>query len=99
MMKRHDTHQTPRSVTHGSARSEEYGELQRLVNELYAHNMSGSISKIDILTRAEMDDLCDDLMEVVELLPAGSYKRVRLCDQLNSIITAHGWGYVYGTVE
>ena len=61
--------------------------------------MSGSVSKIDVLTRAEIDDLCDDLMEVVDLLPAGRYKRGRLCDQLNSIVTAHGWGNVYGTVE
>ena len=38
-------------------------------------------------------------MEVVGLLPAGSYKRARLCDQLNSIITAHGWAFLYGTVE
>ena len=48
---------------------------------------------------AEVDDLPEDLIEVVELLPAGRYKRARLCDQLNSIITAHGWAYVYGTVE
>lgn len=79
-------------------RAEEYGELQRLVDELYAHNMSGSVSKIDVAVRAEIDDLCDDLREVIDLLPAGSYRRARLCDQLNSIITAHGWGYTYGTV-
>ena len=35
----------------------------------------------------------------VNLLPPGSYTRLRLCDQLNSIITAHGWAHVYGTVE
>lgn len=88
-----------RSATRKGVRAEEYGELQQLVNELYAHNMSGSVSKLDVLSRAEIDDLCDDLMEVVDLLPSGRYKRGRLCDQLNSIITAHGWGYVYGTVE
>jgi hypothetical protein len=92
-------HQTARSVTHGGLRSKEYGDLQQLVNELYAHNMSGTVTKIDVLSRAEIDDLCDDLMEVVDLLPAGHYKRGRLCDQLNSIVTAHGWGNVYGTVE
>ena len=92
MMRNTDTHEhrTARSVTHGGLRAPEYGELQQLVNEL---------SKIDVLTRAEIDDLCDDLMEVVDLLPAGKYKRGRLCDQLNSIVTAHGWGNVYGTVE
>ena len=52
-----------------------------------------------MVVRAEMDDLGEDLIEVVNLLPAGTYRRARLCDQLNSIITAHGWGYVYGTVS
>lgn len=46
-----------------------------------------------------MEDLPADLLEVVDLLPAGTYSRSRMCDQLNSIITAHGWGYVYGTVS
>lgn len=80
-------------------RAEEYGELQRLVDELYARCPSGSVSRVDVILRAEMDDLCDDLIEVVELLPAGSYKRARLCNQLNSIVTAHGWGLTYGTVS
>ena len=84
---------------HSNERSDEYGELQHLVDELYQGNMSGSVSSIDVLTRGEVDDLGSDLMEVLELLPSGNYKRARLCDQLNSIITAHGWGYTYGTVE
>ena len=75
----------------------EYGELQRLVDALYA--TEETVSSVDVVVRAEMDDLAPDLIEVVELLPAGNYKRGRLCDQLNSIITAHGWGYIYGTVE
>ena len=77
--------------------AEEYGELQRLVDALYATEVT--VSSVDVVVRAEMDDLAPDLIEVVELLPAGNYKRGRLCDQLNSIITAHGWGYIYGTVE
>ena len=91
----HSTHKTLRT----NERSDEYGELQHLVDELYQGNMSGSVSSIDVITRGEVDDLGSDLMEVLELLPSGSYKRARLCDQLNSIITAHGWGYTYGTVE
>jgi hypothetical protein len=79
--------------------SEEYGELQRLVDALYARNPSQAVSRMDVIVRAEVDDLCDDLQEVVRLLPGGSYKRRRLCDQLNSIVTAHGWAYLYGTVE
>ncbi len=83
----------------GSRPAPEYGELQKLVDELYAHGPSQAVSRMDVIVRAEVDDLPEDLVEVVELLPAGSYKRSRLCDQLNSIITAHGWAYVYGTVE
>lgn len=79
--------------------SDEYGELQRLVDALYAVNPSRAVSRMDVVVRAEVDDLGEDLMEVVELLPGGSYRRRRLCDQLNSIITAHGWAYLYGTVE
>ena len=77
--------------------AEEYGERQRLVDALYA--TEETVTSVDVVVRAEMDDLAPDLIEVVELLPAGNYKRGRLCDQLNSIITAHGWGYIYGTVE
>lgn len=80
-------------------RAEEYGDLQRLVDALYARSPSGTVSKLDVVVRAQTDDLCDDLMEVVELLPAGRYRRARLCDQLNSIVTAHGWGLTYGTVQ
>ena len=82
-----------------STPADEYGELQRLVEDVYKVNPSRAVPRMDILVRAEVNDLSDDLMEVVNLLPAGSYKRHRLCDQLNSIITAHGWAYLYGTVE
>ena len=85
---------------HPAALPRSFGELQLLVDALYREvGPSGSVSRIDVIMRAEIDDLGDDLREVVELLPSGSYKRSRLCDQLNSIITAHGWAFVYGTVE
>ena len=58
-----------------------------------------TVDKIDVLVRAEAYDLCDDLAEVIELLPSGRFTRVRLCDQLNSILVGHGWAGVYGTVE
>lgn len=83
----------------GSRPAQNYGDLQRLVEELYAVGPSQAVSRMDVIVRAEVDDLSADLIEIVNLLPAGSYKRSRLCDQLNSIITAHGWAYVYGTVE
>ncbi|MDD5799588.1 MAG: hypothetical protein PUD09_02920 [Coriobacteriales bacterium] len=79
--------------------SVEYGELQKLVNDLYRESASGSVKRVDVVVRAEVNDLSPELMEVIELLPAGSYKRARLCDQLNSIVTAHGWAFLYGTVE
>lgn len=87
--------------THGGlrGRSDEYGELQRLVDAVYAVNPSKSVPRLDVLVIAETFDLCEDLMDVVEALPSGTYKRYRLCDQLNSIITARGLGFVYGTVE
>lgn len=77
--------------------SEEFGELQRLVDALYAKQEQ--VSKVEVVVRAEADDLAEDLLEIVALIPAGTYKRQRLCDQINSIVTAHGWGMVYGTVE
>ena len=77
----------------------EYGELQQLVDDLFEDRPSKSVARMDVLVRAEVMDVCDDLMEVVNLLPALTYSRQRLCDQLNSIITAHGWAYLYGTVE
>lgn len=82
-------------------RSEDYGELQHLVDALFAPGVSAraTVSKLDVLMRAEAFDLNADLAEVVELLPSGSFTRTRLCDQLNSILTGHGWAGVYGTVE
>lgn len=82
-------------------RSEDYGELQRLVDAIFVPGISSAAtcSKLDVVARAEIFDLCDDLAEVVETLPSRTYTRQRLCDQLNSIIVAHGWGAVYGTVE
>ena len=48
---------------------------------------------------AEAADLPDDLIRIVKLLPPGDYTRERLCTQLNSALTGHAWGQVYGTVE
>ena len=82
-------------------RSEDYGELQRLVDSLFAPGVSSAatVSRLDVELRAEILDLCADLMEVVASLPSRTYTRQRLCDQLNSCLVARGWGTVYGTVE
>lgn len=80
---------------------EGYSELQRLVNSVFPRGISSSatVSRFDVVLRAETMDLGGDLMEVVSSLPSRRYTRQRLCDQLNSIVTARGWGNVYGTVE
>ena len=78
-------------------RSDEYGLLQELIDSLYAE--SESVRRIDVVTRAKAFELPEDLVEIVKLLPPGDYFRPDLCTQLNSAITGHAWGQVYGTVE
>ncbi|WP_308622213.1 hypothetical protein [uncultured Enorma sp.] len=78
-------------------RAEGFGELQDLVDALYAtHEV---VDRLDLVMQAEVLDLAPDLLEIVNLLPPGRYERQRLCDQLNSALAAHGWGGTYGTVE
>jgi hypothetical protein len=80
-----------------NVRAEDYGELQRLVDSLYTNRTMAT--RLDLVVLAESNDLCDDLLEIVGLLPPGTYLRARMCDQLNSSLTAHGWGQTYGTVS
>lgn len=82
----------------GSFQSEEFGELQRLVDGMFAGGRT-SIERLDIVVQAEILDLSADLLEIVNLLPPGTYDRQRLCDQINSALAAHGWASDYGTVE
>ena len=81
----------------GEFQSEDFGELQRLVDGLYAGR--AMVDRLDLVVQAEILDLSEDLLEIVNLLPPGTYARQRLCDQLNSALAAHGWGSAYGTVE
>lgn len=81
----------------GSFQAEEFGELQRLVDGMFTGRQV--IDRLDLVVQAEILDLTPDLMEIVTLLPPGTYDRQRLCDQLNSALAAHGWGGTYGTVE
>jgi hypothetical protein len=71
--------------------------LQRCVESLFRDAIR--VQRLDAIVRAETLDLPDDLLGIVTLLPPGLYTRQRLCDQLNSAITAHGWGRLYGTVD
>lgn len=78
-------------------RADEYGDLQRLVDGMFTDRQMAD--RLDLVVQAEILDLAPDLMEIVNLLPPGTYDRTRLCDQLNSALAAHGWGGTYGTVE
>ena len=78
-------------------RSEDYGALQRVVDALFKE--SDFASRLDVVIMAESFDLPSDLLEIVGLLPSGTYSRQSLCTQLYSSISGHAWGQVYGTVE
>lgn len=78
-------------------RSEDYGALQRVVDTLFRE--AEFMRRLDVVVLAESYDLPEDLLEIVNLLPSGTYSRRSLCRQLNSSISGHAWGQVYGTVE
>ena len=80
--------------------SQDFGALQAIIDELFDETLDDyEVRRLDVIIAAESNDLPQDLLEVVGLLPPGNYVRSRLCDQLNSIIGGHAWGQVYGTVE
>ena len=81
-------------------RSSHYGALQDIVDSLYADlGPKDAVRRLEVVVAAEAADMPCDLMEIINLLPPGSYTRQRLCDQLNSAMGGHPWGQVYGTVE
>ena len=81
-------------------RSSHYGALQDIVDSLYADlGPKDAVRRLEVVVAAGAADMPCDLMEIINLLPPGSYTRQRLCDQLNSAIGGHAWGQVYGTVE
>ena len=77
-------------------KSPHYGVLQEFVDLLYLQEET--LSRLDIVLAAEAFDLNEDLQEIISLLPPGTYSRVRLCGQINSSLSSHGWGYIYGSV-
>lgn len=79
------------------AHSEDFDDLQRLVNNLFMGR--DSVDRFDMIVQADILDLSSDMREIAELVPAGNYTRQRLCDELNSALAAHGWGAEYGMVE
>lgn len=77
--------------------SSDHGVLQDFVEYLFRSDMIHS--RLDIVVEAESFGLNSDLMEIVGLLPPGAYDRDRLCGQLNSALSSHGWGCYYGAVH
>ena len=77
-------------------RSPHYGALQEVIDSLF--DDEERVRRLDVVMAAEASDLPEDLLEIVNLLPPGTFTRQRLCDQLNSSIAGHAWGQVYGTV-
>lgn len=86
-------------LSSNAMRSDDYGALQTVVNALFSDARVESVRRLDVVLSAEANDLPSDLLEVVGLLPPGTYTRRCLCDQLNSAIVGHAWGQVYGTVQ
>lgn len=81
-----------------TTRSEDYGQLQRVIDAVFADGRK-FVRRLDVIVVAESFDLPDDLNEIIGLLPPSTFTRQKLCDQLNSAIGGHAWGQVYGTVE
>ncbi len=72
-------------------------DLMRMIDTLYRERLS--VRRLDVVTAAGVYELPDDVVEMLTLLPAGTYSRQALADQLNSIIVGHGRGRSLGTVE
>lgn len=75
----------------------DFGLLQRVVDATYRTKRMAT--RLDAIIAAEALDVNEELLEIVELLPPGTYHRQAMCDQLNSALVGHGWGMRYGTVE
>jgi hypothetical protein len=77
--------------------SEHHEPFQRMIDALYASDQR--VSRLDVIVRAESMDMPQEVVDLVALIPPGSYTRQRLCDQLNSAIVGHGWGLTLGTFD
>ena len=76
---------------------EHHEAVARMLDTLFAETKT--VSRLDVVLRAESLDLPEEVLGIVALLPPGRYKRQRLCDQLNSAIVGHGWGGTLGTFD
>lgn len=78
-------------------KSADYGVLQEFVDRLFAARED--YMRLEVVLEAEAYGLNCELQEIIELLPPGVYTREKLCSQINSSLSSHGWGYVYGAVH
>lgn len=78
-------------------KSSDYGVLQEFIDRLFIGHED--YMRLEVVLEGEAYGLNSELMEVLNLLPPGLYTRDRLCGQINSSLSSHGWGYVYGAVH
>ena len=78
-------------------KSSDYGVLQEFIDRLFI--CREDYMRLEVVLEGEAYGLNGELMEVLNLLPPGLYTRDRLCSQINSSLSSHGWGYVYGAVH
>ena len=74
-------------------KSPDYGVLQEFIDRLF--DGREDYMRLEVVLEGEAYGLNGELMEVLNLLPPGLYTRDRLCGQINSSLSSHGWGYVY----
>ena len=58
-----------------------------------------SVTRFEVVGVAETVGLPEELIRVVRALAPGEYTRVRLCINLNTILSARDLTFAYGTVE
>ena len=78
-------------------KSSDYGVLQEFIDRLFIGRED--YMRLEVVLEGEAYGLNGELMEGLNLLPPGLYTRDRLCSQINSSLSSHGWGYVYGAVH
>lgn len=78
-------------------KSPDYGVPQEFIDRLF--DGREDYMRLEVVLEGEAYGLNGELMEVLNLLPPGLYTRDRLCGQINSSLSSHGWGYVYGAVH
>lgn len=78
-------------------KSPDYGVLQEFIDRLF--DGREDYMRLEVVLEGEAYGLNSELMEVLNLLPPGLYTRDRLCSQINSSLSSHGWGYVLSLIH